>query len=477
MEGPTGDHRQPRIDGQGRERRPRLHALCDDPSRLQPAAGLLLSLQRRCGNRVVARLTASGTPGQTPIQRRLSIKTTAVEPTFKLPLAGRRRATGLLETLQHSLAGYYGVVDAPGTDVADLLGIVQAVWSAAQSMPDYLKMEDYDDPEKSPVMAFRLVLNELNRQCSTEVATLKRLVLRAHPGAVLPGKGAGSGSTGEVQEVTGQANMLYKADKGIFAGDGAAKSVGLAGKPASPRAVASHRLDVLLGTGVLGTAALAVSAEGGRGHVMDLAKGTPLKDIDETRRSDIFKKPFAKKALYNLQTLDALTGEADRNSGNIMVDEPSGKVTGIDNETAFSPTKSSKDIEDVVISAETRLKRILPFANRFTGDRFKNQWEQHRSTGGILHMALPAYMDEAVATHIVDVLTPERVCDEVKDLLGPDELVILAKNFDRLQRHAGGLLADHLMDPTTSRIIPSGSAGEWDRVPSTPGRNYFYEKG
>lgn len=136
------------------------------------------------------------------------------------------------------------------------------------------------------------------------------------------------------------------------------------------RAVASSRVDQLLGTNVLSQDTFA--KHGGQvGVVSPQAKGRTIReniysDVADSRSvrsakqvnmraggvfsiqgDQVFKMlvqkyneldwadPEIQRGMANLQALDYLTGQIDRHGNNIVVDPETGQVTGIDNDLAF----------------------------------------------------------------------------------------------------------------------------------------------
>jgi hypothetical protein len=123
------------------------------------------------------------------------------------------------------------------------------------------------------------------------------------------------------------------------------------------RAVMSGRIDRALGTNVLAEERFAKHTVGGelkQGTVSAKAKGvqtsTPGLNVTsgETQRG-----------MANLQFMDFLTGQVDRHGNNIMVDQTSGKVTGIDNDLAFGSRnhlkKDQKNFNALVSGHKNRM--------------------------------------------------------------------------------------------------------------------------
>lgn len=309
---------------------------------------------------------------------------------------------------------------------------------------------------------------------------------------VTMGMRVGGGIMGSVYEVEGDESNLFKPaskpEQGL-----AARRAEIHTESGEKRAVATHQIDKLLGTGVTGETKLAQTASGQKGHIMEKAHGKQLGSLSKEERASLYQKPTAKKGLYNLQTLDYVTGELDRHHENIIADPDSGQITGIDNETAFSPNsrritaKIQKKIRKKLLELAATAKAspypaTSALVNQEEPPQFKDQYYRSSNIGayapfhGVWNMGLPDYMDEAVARNIVDNLTANNVAEVIEDLLSPEAVENVKTNFTNLQRHASQLLEEHNNDPTKSKIIPSApDDSNWDdRVPSTPGENYFY---
>lgn len=63
--------------------------------------------------------------------------------------------------------------------------------------------------------------------------------------------------------------------------------------------------------------------------------GEDYQDVD-------YSRPETQRGLFDLQAFDAIVGQSDRHGGNIMVDNKSGKVTGIDNDLAMTAGENVK---------------------------------------------------------------------------------------------------------------------------------------
>ena len=76
-----------------------------------------------------------------------------------------------------------------------------------------------------------------------------------------------------------------------------------------------------------------------RGDQWFANSGTEINEID-------LSNPETQKGLNQLQWFDALIGNTDRHSGNILVDPATGKVVGIDNDLAFGKGHKAFDYEE-----------------------------------------------------------------------------------------------------------------------------------
>lgn len=124
------------------------------------------------------------------------------------------------------------------------------------------------------------------------------------------------------------------------------------------RAVACSEIDQLIGTNVLShekyaiiddqLVGVSVAADGGQ--ALKIEKVTNSNEVEHEvstilRSPDdknLFAQPEVQKGLYDLECMDYLTGQVDRHPGNIVIDQESGKVTGIDNDMAL-PHNSRDD--------------------------------------------------------------------------------------------------------------------------------------
>ncbi len=105
------------------------------------------------------------------------------------------------------------------------------------------------------------------------------------------------------------------------------------------RQVISSRIDQALGLNVLAGEVFSKSWDGQTIGITAKADGNEMmkkaKSGDRYRKFDLTDANI-QRGLSDLQIMDAITGQLDRHMGNIMIDPQSGKVTGIDNDMAFS---------------------------------------------------------------------------------------------------------------------------------------------
>lgn len=120
------------------------------------------------------------------------------------------------------------------------------------------------------------------------------------------------------------------------------------------RSVASSKVDELLGTNVCAQEKYGVDDQGNLIGVSVQADGAGVRS--EYGENEWMEKqsafldanyadPNIQKGLYDLEALDYVTGQIDRHQGNIFVDGPSGKVTGIDNDLAFPEVDREEMLE------------------------------------------------------------------------------------------------------------------------------------
>lgn len=131
---------------------------------------------------------------------------------------------------------------------------------------------------------------------------------------------------------------------------GVAKDVGIElGQDLSKRNVATSRIASLLGVPGLVTDSASVTLKTGpdsseKGVVTVMAKGKPFREI-KAEGLPVVTSPKMMKELMNLQILDTICGQLDRNSSNLFFtyEKKNGKliltgVTGIDSDMAFGLT-------------------------------------------------------------------------------------------------------------------------------------------
>ena len=102
----------------------------------------------------------------------------------------------------------------------------------------------------------------------------------------------------------------------------------------SRRAVATSKMDKMLGTNVVPKTSFATHG-GVSGSVMDQISGKEVKELATAGEVEaLYKKPSIKRGMYNAQTLDYFTGEPDRHWANLMIDTARDEVQLHDNEFA-----------------------------------------------------------------------------------------------------------------------------------------------
>jgi hypothetical protein len=128
------------------------------------------------------------------------------------------------------------------------------------------------------------------------------------------------------------------------------------------RAVASSKVDTLLGTNVLAQEKFGLDADNkpisislgvdGVGISGDLPNGKSyFLDVD-------YSSHDIQKGLYDLEVVDYITGQIDRHMGNVFIDPTTGKVKGIDNDLAFPQRNRDAMLADVS-NGEMRPKPVL----------------------------------------------------------------------------------------------------------------------
>ena len=119
------------------------------------------------------------------------------------------------------------------------------------------------------------------------------------------------------------------------------------GNSTSEFAVASSRLARALGLGTLITRNKWGKINGVFGVFSAKAPGDPLeKDSPGGRlfqNVDYRREGRIQKGLFDLQLFDSITGQVDRNAGNIFIDRATGKVTGIDDDASFLTPNAAID--------------------------------------------------------------------------------------------------------------------------------------
>ena len=106
------------------------------------------------------------------------------------------------------------------------------------------------------------------------------------------------------------------------------------------RAVASSKVDELLGTRILSEEKFGLDPDGkviGISVMVDgagVSGSLPPDGTDYFLETD-YRRHEVQKGLYDLEAMDYITGQLDRHPGNIFIDPDTGEVRGIDNDIAF----------------------------------------------------------------------------------------------------------------------------------------------
>jgi hypothetical protein len=111
------------------------------------------------------------------------------------------------------------------------------------------------------------------------------------------------------------------------------------------RAVASSKVDELIGTDVLAKEKFGVDAQGRPVGISVGVDGFGVIGNTQNGKQYFMEVDYAshnvQKGLYDLEALDYITGQIDRHAGNIFIDPETGKVKGIDNDLAFPQVSRS----------------------------------------------------------------------------------------------------------------------------------------
>lgn len=121
---------------------------------------------------------------------------------------------------------------------------------------------------------------------------------------------------------------------GVTAGDADTSTLHLLS-----RAVASSKVDQLLGTSSLALEKFGVDQNGKPIGISVMVDGVGTIGNLDNGKSYFLEVDYAshaiQKGLYDLEMLDYITGQIDRHPGNIFIDPETGTVKGIDNDLAF----------------------------------------------------------------------------------------------------------------------------------------------
>jgi len=128
------------------------------------------------------------------------------------------------------------------------------------------------------------------------------------------------------------------------------------------RSVASSQVSQALGLNSVVAEAYAKAPDGRNIGVSAMASGSQLMTnaVDANGRPEAivtrdfdFKRPEIQKGLYDLEAVDYLTGQIDRHSGNIFINNETGQVEGIDNDLCFGDKPISLATRDPGVGGKT----------------------------------------------------------------------------------------------------------------------------
>lgn len=178
------------------------------------------------------------------------------------------------------------------------------------------------------------------------------------------------------------------------------------------RAVASSRLDEVLGTNILTKTVFAQRIKNNkmtRGTSAELAKGS---SIQQTHTYEEFRKfttydefdysnGAVQRQLATLQLLDAITGQSDRHAENFLIDRETHTVSGIDNDISFGQKK-------------TEVSGPMAEDDKFQG--------------------MPPYIDESIGDKILRV-NEKLVRQALRDLLPPQAISATIIRLRKVKQH------------------------------------------
>jgi hypothetical protein len=291
----------------------------------------------------------------------------------------------------------------------------------------------------------------------------------AHQFSRNPSSGVSTSSAGTIQrdvhhpwmeEALKPAPTLSAAKKVTSLGGGSANPVYLAehadkskgylkpetGRNSAARSVVSSRLDKLLGTRALSTESYADYGEGLRGSESSAVPGKPVSENEfKTKASDeevnevsmgghmemldparykvtpkgVFKKsatkynrhdfmhPETQRSLSNIQLQDAITGQADRHSGNIKIDPKTHTAMGYDND----------DVDFVHTGDTDALSRIQGLSKSATGEVPANREGAREAALKSVnkqfgkHVGLPSHIDAETAKSMLKLKSSQMIAD------------------------------------------------------------------
>lgn len=128
------------------------------------------------------------------------------------------------------------------------------------------------------------------------------------------------------------------------------------------RSVASSQVSQSLGLNSVVAESYAKTPDGRNIGVSAMASGSQLMTnaVDANGRPEAivtrdfdFSRPEIQKGLYDLEAVDYLTGQIDRHSGNIFINNETGQVEGIDNDLCFGDKPLSVATRDSGVGGKT----------------------------------------------------------------------------------------------------------------------------
>ncbi|MCY4154395.1 MAG: hypothetical protein OXD47_00200 [Gammaproteobacteria bacterium] len=195
------------------------------------------------------------------------------------------------------------------------------------------------------------------------------------------------------------------------------------------RSIASSQLDELLGSSLL------VKTEfhehkGNMGTLMELAQGTSMEEFVTAAKNKDFPMTMHRD-VNRLQLLDAITGQLDRHSHNVMVETDSAgayqRLKGIDNDTSFAANADYNDLEEFRNWAyDESLRRHLVYNPAYP-------------TAAANNSGLPPVADATFARRILARGFAQEARNRVQGLLTPRETELLDERIEQVQDHLKSL--------------------------------------